>query len=148
MYLSIDLGSHFSEQLKTTLYNIRMQKISDESPEALELFEERYQELAKVIPLNCNIVTGILDEELNVDLVGTLRHEDGDIVAQPPFMRVQIIVDHYWLAAEAGATFVINYGREDQVAWKRENNKWVKDVSVRNNNSRKRRIITLSDVGR
>ncbi|WP_369675492.1 hypothetical protein, partial [Enterococcus faecium] len=73
-------------------------------PTEAELLEERYQELLKVIPPLCNMVRGILDEKLDVDLVGTLRHADGDIVATPPFMQVPNIIEQNCLAAESGAT--------------------------------------------
>ena len=109
--------------------------------------EEKYKILSEKIPANCNIVTGFIGPVLNCDTVGLLMAEG--IVALPPFMMVEPIVEHYWtMLHDNGGTVVINAGKDDMRAFKLDAAGWVKDTGVHLKDIKKDdepRILTLAD---
>lgn len=78
----------------------------------------------------CNIVRGFLGPELDVDTVGIVTNEG--IVALPPLMNVENIVDHYWsVIVDGKGTIVINAGRDNQESYKHDGISWLKQANAK-----------------
>ena len=112
-----------------------------------ETFEEKYAELVKVIPLNCNIVRGFIGPVLDVDTVGVNTPEG--LVALPPFMNVEPIVNHYWeILVTGNNTVIVNAGKDSMLAYKRDDCGWIKDTSVKIDKPSTSRVLTLDSLRR
>lgn len=110
--------------------------------------DEKYLELAKKIPVGCNILKGFavpnLNELSDETQTVTVNTPEG-FVFLPPFFKIESIIEHYWgTIIESKATVVINVGTPKQKSYKRDDCGWIEDTSVKMQSQS--RILTLNNL--
>ena len=78
--------------------------------------DEKFELLSAIVPLNCNIVKGFLGDTLDLTTCGVNTQQG--IVALPPFMKVPMIIEHYWDSIKDGSLLILDAGMPQQQNWR------------------------------